>query len=510
MAKKFSIGVIIKGIDRATGPVRRISRSITASTGRITKSLFSAKTAIAGLATGVVAAKAVSAFNEYAEGADNLAKFSRQVGLSVQALQEYRHAANLAGVDQKVFDKLVARMTNRLGEMKAGMGEATTFLSRVAPDVLKQLKGAEGTEQALDIVIRAMERLEDPTKRAAFAGKIFGERLGLQMVRLADAGTESIKAARKEARDYGLVSEESAKQAEAWIDSMARFKLSIGGVVNSIGSRLVPALRPYLDQLTQWITKNREIIGQKIGDLIKRVADWVSSIDFRAIIRGAGTFFSAVGSILSTVNDLVHALGGWKTVLIAIGGIKLAGLISGLSAANPLMLAASAAIGSWAYAITTAIDAYHEWEDLKAAKERNKHIDQANEGMTEKLGYQRGAKTKDEALRLGRQAVGEATAERARLRREARRAGIDTKGKTYTELRQLLAERRTGSKQSQSSEVRSAVEAMKRQTGSAEITVKFEGTPPGVHVGSPRSTGPNPPKVKTRTGRRFAGAGGGW
>lgn len=315
MAKKLAIGVVVGARDEATAEVRgivgrvgRIAKAGEQRIGRLTGALTSARTAVVGLATGLIAGKAASLFTDYVNRADEIAKFGRQVGLGAEALQEWRYAADRAGVGSAEFDRGAAQLSRRLGEMRAGIGETATFMKKVAPDVFRQLTESKDVDDALGIAVRALTRLKDPTKRALFASRLFGEELGGRFARFAEAGAEGLQALREEARRYGLVSQAEAEQAEKMSDSLGALKTSIGGVVSIIGAKLVPVLEPLARKWADWIGANRELIGQKVERAIEKI----------------GRF---LGDVKDVVGWLVDNLPSVKTMIIGIGLVKLTGLI---------------------------------------------------------------------------------------------------------------------------------------------------------------------------------------
>ena len=171
MAKKFPLKILLTAIDKATGPLKKVGRTVKAinkpfkklnnsfrlfaqrarfdrvgkSFGRLKGSFgrfgsevgaLGRKFALLGIA-GVAGITAI--VRSSAKLGDRLAKQSKITGLSVEALQEYEFAAERSGVSTSEFNVGLLQFTKRLGEAKAGTGSMITLLKKTSPEFLKQL-----------------------------------------------------------------------------------------------------------------------------------------------------------------------------------------------------------------------------------------------------------------------------------------------------------------------------------------------------------------------------------
>lgn len=105
----FKISAVITAVDKITRPLRSITRAVTGRLGGALSGVASmagrATSAIRGmlgplglLSGGAVVAGLGAMVKKHAMAADELGKFSRQVGLGVEELQKYEFAADHAGV----------------------------------------------------------------------------------------------------------------------------------------------------------------------------------------------------------------------------------------------------------------------------------------------------------------------------------------------------------------------------------------------------------------------------
>lgn len=323
----------------------------------------------AGLAKVGIGAAAAGVFGvlklakSHAVAADNMGKLVRRSGLTLRAYQEIRHAANLAGVAQDQFDKAVVKFTRNIGDAKAGTGGLTTLLKKVSPALLEQLKATTDNGVALEIMLRAMGKLDDPTKRAALAAAAFG-RAGQQMTLMLEGGSEAFERSRKEAhRLGGVLDKEATDSAENYVDAVARMDLAMGGLKATIGNALLPVLQPMIERTTEWAVANRELISAKVAIFVQKIVKHIKDIDWKKtgkwISEASGKLvgfgkkameiFKAAAAV---AGPFIQKIGALNLVLGALGFGILARVIGGLIAFKAW--AAGAAASTKAFAIVMA------------------------------------------------------------------------------------------------------------------------------------------------------------
>ena len=65
------------------------------------------------------------------DAADNIGKTADSIGISTDALQEYRFAASIAGVETSALDGAFQAATKRFGELRQGTGTLVTILDKM-------------------------------------------------------------------------------------------------------------------------------------------------------------------------------------------------------------------------------------------------------------------------------------------------------------------------------------------------------------------------------------------
>jgi hypothetical protein len=243
-----------------------------------------------------------------ADAGDKAAKTAEKLGVNVEALQEYRYAADLAGVSNDAFDTSLKRFIKSIGEARSGTGDAKESLGKLGKtlgiDLVSRGKSAE--DLLLD-VSEAFSTLKDSTKKVEIATKLFG-REGADLIPLLNQGSAVIRAQRNEARELGIVmSEDVTRAAEEFSDSQTRTMAVIKGLRNSIGAGLFPVLTRLSDRFRTYVLLNRQLISLRIQSAIDVMS--------RFIERATRVLMSMV----MAVDRVINLFGGWENVLSAVG-----------------------------------------------------------------------------------------------------------------------------------------------------------------------------------------------
>lgn len=252
---------------------------------------------VVGLTAAVAAAGAMSAAafklaNDTARYGDELAKTADRLGLTTDALQELRFAADRSGVAQRTLEMALQRMTRRLSEAAQGSGEAQNAIAELGLDA--EALASMTPDQALDTLSDALAGVENQSERVRLAFKFFDSE-GVALLNMLGDGSEEVQKLRDEfERLGGGLTEDQARGAEDFRDSLTSLQAVMQNIRLQIGAKLMPVLRPMIEQFTEFLVQNREIISARIGQAfevivsaignLKRVADGVVGL-FRPIVN---------------------------------------------------------------------------------------------------------------------------------------------------------------------------------------------------------------------------------
>jgi hypothetical protein len=238
-----------KDMNRARRSVQTTTRSMSdrfagfrKSVGNTIKSIFSFRSALIALA-GVTALGFLIKKN--IEAADAIAKTADRIGIGIEALQEYQHAASLAGVSNQQLEKAFTQLNRNVSQAANGLQTYARAFDMAGVSLTDHEGKLKRNEVLFEELADAIANTEDATRRADIVMTVFG-RAGAQLLPLFKDGAEGIRQMRQEARDLGLVlSEDMAREAERANDQLDR----MFRVLNTQLTRVVVSLAPQIVRL---------------------------------------------------------------------------------------------------------------------------------------------------------------------------------------------------------------------------------------------------------------------
>jgi hypothetical protein len=154
---------------------------------------------------------ATQAAQQAVQSLSDLANMADRLGVTTEALQEFRFAAEQNGVAAANMDTAIQRFTGRLGEAQAGTGELLPVLEQYSI----ALRNADGTARSAEAVLRdyadAAASARDPQERLRLTVKAFDQE-GAGLVKLLEQGSEGFAIYAQEARDAVIVIEDHLVQ----------------------------------------------------------------------------------------------------------------------------------------------------------------------------------------------------------------------------------------------------------------------------------------------------------
>ncbi|HCG8518880.1 TPA: hypothetical protein NJ569_004413 [Vibrio parahaemolyticus] len=207
---------------------------------------------VAAKATAAAAAASVGAlsllYKQQAEWIDQTAKHADTIGITTEALTQFRHAAELTGVGSKNLDTSLQRMTRRIAEAAAGTGEAKGALDALG--VSAQHLNSVTPEQQLYVLADAFSQVESQSDRVRYAFKLFDSE-GVKMANMLAGGAGGLRSMADEADALGItLSRIDAAKIEMANDAMYKVSASTEAWKKSIAVELTPLLASVADEIT--------------------------------------------------------------------------------------------------------------------------------------------------------------------------------------------------------------------------------------------------------------------
>lgn len=352
----FPVSLVIRASDQATGPMAAMSARMNAMSGPMARlgrafapfrdaegvkrvaegfsgvgtavgNVGSQSAALAGKLLGVSAAAgvAIAALGARAiKAGDDVATLADRLDITVDEFVQLRYAAEVGDVSAEKFADAMDTLNKSMGQMKSGTGELRAFLLKVSPAFGQQIKAASGSVEALDLLAKAFERVEDPTKRAALAQVAFGGS-GKDMIGFLSLGPKKI--AEYRARQVELQgTQESFARGAAQLDNALRdVHYAFSGLGNTLFTAFGPAVTDAANAVSEFLARNRAGLARWAEETAGAFSKWI-----------AGGGIARLGAMLRDFGAkalaLVDRLGGWKSVLVGILAVMAGPLVASLGA----------------------------------------------------------------------------------------------------------------------------------------------------------------------------------
>ncbi|NBB51506.1 phage tail tape measure protein [Rhizobium sp. CRIBSB] len=361
----LNLSLVFKLVDQVTAPLRRVGQIVSNLQRPFKAASLAARglwndlkgIALAGAAVGAALGVGIwQAVRRYADLGDAADETAQKLGVGVLAFTRWSYAAKFSGVEAAALEDSLKFLNLSSSQAAAG--------SKTDAEAFRALglayKDANGNliplEQLLPQVAERFKAMKDGAAKTQIAVALFG-RSGLAMIPMLNEGADGIKRLGDEAERLGVaMSEEQAKAAAAFNDSLGKLQASVFGLGNGIAGGLLPQLTSLIKSLTAMIAANRPEILRRTQVIFTQI-----SAALPGVIQGVSAFARFLGDIAGVVGPVVQALGGFGRVLdvlavlmigrVAIGIWSAVSAVWGLNAAmlaNPvgLVIAGLAALAA--------------------------------------------------------------------------------------------------------------------------------------------------------------------
>jgi hypothetical protein len=297
-----NLNFTITAKDLTRGTFRKLNQSL----GLVRKALFNFKvglTAVAGAAgIGLLVKSSLQSI-------DTLGKTAQKLGVTSQALQKLRFAANIAGVETRTVDMAVQRFTRRLSEAANNTGEAKDALKELGLNA-KELAKQPLDKQMLKLA-DAFDNVQSSGDKVRLAFKLFDSE-GVAFVNTLEGGSAALQQMFQEAEGLGFIlSSGAVKGVEETNDAMMKLGVMLGGVRDQIVAGLAPAFRLIVDLIRNKLVdaiKGENGMG-KIEDFARTLA--INVIDFvEDIAEGLQGFADRTRTVVNFMIAAARAMGG--------------------------------------------------------------------------------------------------------------------------------------------------------------------------------------------------------
>lgn len=241
------------------------------------------------------------------DAADRIGELSERIGASTEALSEYRHIAELSGVQ---FDQLATawqRQTRRIAEAAKGSGEAKDAIKELGLEAksLVELR----PEDQFEAIARAMEGVSIQGDKVRLGMK-FWDSEGVSMLQTISGGADQLKRWREEAKQLGRsLSEEQVAAADAANDAWTRLRASARGLTDQMVLGLAPGVAHVIEKFNE-LSRQSNVFAA-LGGVVNEA--------FKVMLHGVPVELSAtekeVVKLKETIRDMGPAIDAVNKVL---------------------------------------------------------------------------------------------------------------------------------------------------------------------------------------------------
>lgn len=262
----------------------------------ISKTMSIAAKATAGAAVAAAGSLAL-VYNQQAALIDQTAKFADRIGISTEALTQFRHAAELTGVGSKNLDMSLQRMTRRIAEAAQGSGEAAPALKQLGLDA--QALGQMTPDQQLYALSDAFTQVESQSERVRLAFKLFDSE-GVGMVNMLAGGSDGLRSMADEADRLGItLSRIDAAKVEMANDAMYKVNATTTALKKEITTQLAPIVAALSEEFLNY--------AQQFGGMNNMVTEGIHST-----VNGIGFLADSFRGVQLIIDSMTVAWDGFK------------------------------------------------------------------------------------------------------------------------------------------------------------------------------------------------------
>lgn len=277
---------------------------------------------------GIGAGLSVAGFTAFAksgiDAADSLNDMSTRLGVSVKDLASLKLAAEQSGTSLDSIGTGIARLSKSIGEAEGGNKQLAQALQSLGIT-------ARDPKEAFFQLADAVQRIEDPNKRAALLAQVLGKSYG-ELVPLLAQGSDALRESAKQSETFAEAMARLAPNADRFNDQLALLKSNAAAATAQGLIPLVEAMNRVFDRFSK-LSQLRDA-GASLFDIVTgtvsansktsldNVQAKIASItaDIERLRRNSGGNDGSIGILQTKLDELKKV----RSALIgkAVGGIQ--------------------------------------------------------------------------------------------------------------------------------------------------------------------------------------------
>jgi len=243
--------------------------------------------------------------------ADEVSKVADKLGVTTDALQEFRFAAELTGVPIRTADLALQRFTRRTAEAAKGTGEAKDALAELGVRLTDNTGRLRDVSDLLADAAEGLKNAKTQGDRLRLSFKLFDSE-GAALVNTLKGGRDAFNAMAQAARETGgIFDEELIRTSVEFTDQQTKMKLVLQGIKNLIAKELLPFFIRVTNKTIAWVKANRAFIKTNLAKFIQQ------------IVTSGGRLLRFMNRLIEVFNELPKASKLFLGVAAAVAVLSL-------------------------------------------------------------------------------------------------------------------------------------------------------------------------------------------
>lgn len=287
------------------------------------------KTAIAVVAFGAAFYGATVGVKNFVDGnldaLDEIKQLSNVTGEAADKIYLLGKVAEVNGSSAQAAQSSIDGLSKVIGEAAAGVGRGAKAFDQYGLSAKKANGEIKSSSDLFGEISEKMQQMSNQ-EQIAMLSKLGIDGSMIQTLRL---GNEELaeQIALAEALTLGVGNAENAEKAAAFKDALTQVSQVFIAIGEYVSLRISPSIQRLAERFTKWFAENNNFI--------------------KAILNGLGKVFSFLFELAGAIDNVIESTVGWKTVIIALGGLLLwfSRRMLLAFATNPITLAIAAIAG---------------------------------------------------------------------------------------------------------------------------------------------------------------------
>jgi hypothetical protein len=248
--------------------------------------------------------------DDWGKTGQEIVNTSANIGISGVKLQQWRGAAELAGVSSDSMDGALGNLSKTLQDAEFGRNsQALVMMNMLGIGVKRTKSGVVDTTAAMLDLSRVISQTADPNIQREIASA-FGLESALPLLR---QGPQALQDYMDKMREFGMMSKEQQAQAAKTAQAFTGLKLAIEGLWNSGMSAAVDS--GWIDQITKKIEKLHNVnIGQVLKTGLFAGGPFMAAYQFLSDYNSGP--HSASGKIIRKPQSTAQSYGASPSVAV--------------------------------------------------------------------------------------------------------------------------------------------------------------------------------------------------